>query len=481
MPKKKRYQSQYAKPPSTAPPSLSLSRGASSQTNPVNDILSDLRRSNLNSAGASHASLLPQNAPSVPPAIRHIFQIPDTPAPAPRRPQRRGPNGRRVPPGPPPPRSWLALSQSRHAPSAHQHPAASHIQNWPLPGAYYPDDGSLVDITLRHMATDWVTQRDWNRFYLYTLSGGMRSALLHYVSTLHEDGISAADIRLVLGGPPESELAEYELEKPDVNKLNKDIFHLDLTGSIGKSLSLKSLTDLLFVTTRQQQGEVEVQDSWDAPELISEPTKLLPNLTHLSLAMSPNSTSSASWKQLLTLASKLPTLTHLNLSGWPAPSLTPNAMAAKVVSPVTGRAANYGATNHYSHILDDDWSEAVLILRKLSKALYSLVYLDLTGCGDWFPALRKEAEGESSTSSVDWASDWGKIEVLRLCSGYVADPDSTAHLSRLWDWKRQAVVVEKNIRSQRAGRGRFITVEMDKLPDLVESPVGVNAGLAHNA
>ncbi|KAK7956876.1 uncharacterized protein PG986_006098 [Apiospora aurea] len=406
---------------------------------------------------------------------------PTRPPPAPRRPQRRGPNGRRVPPGPPPPRSWLVLSQSRHAPSAHQHPAASHIQNWPLPGAYYPDDGSLIDVTLRHMAADWVTQRDWNRFYLYTLSGGMRSALLYYVSTLHEDGISAADIRLVLGGPPESELAEYELEKPDVNKLNKDIFHLDLTGSVGKGLSLKSLTDLLFVTTRQQQGEVEVQDSWDAPELISEPTKLLPNLTHLSLAMSPTSTSSASWKQLLALASKLPTLTHLSLSGWPAPSLTPNAMAAKVVSPVTGRAANYGATNHYSHILDDDWSEAVLILRKLSKALYSLVYLDLTGCGDWFPALRKEAEGESSTSSVDWASDWGKIEVLRLCSGYAADPDSTAHLSRLWDWKRQAVVVEKNIRSQRAGRGRFITVEMDELPDLVESPVGVNAGLAHNA
>ncbi|KAK8118640.1 uncharacterized protein PG998_003266 [Apiospora kogelbergensis] len=415
-----------------------------------------------------------------PSPIRQIFQIPDTPAPPPRRPQRRDPNGRRVPRGPPPPRSWLALSQSRHAPSAHQHPEASHIRNWPLPGAYYPEDGSLVDVTLRHMATDWIIQKDWNKFYLYTLSGVMRSALLYYVSTLHERGLSAADIRLVLGGPSESELAEYELEKPDLNKLNKDIFHLDLTGSIGNGLSLKSLTDLLFISQRQQQAEVQVQDSWDAPELISQPTKLLPNLTHLSLAMSPSSTRSASWRQLLILASKLPTLTHLNLSGWPAPSLTPNAMAAKVVSPVTGRSANYGATNHYSHILDDDWSEAVLILRKLSKSLYSLVYLDLTGCGDWFPALRKEAEGENSTSSVDWASDWGKIEVLRLCSGYAADPDSTAHLSRLWDWKRQAVVVEKNIRSQRAGRGRFITVEMDKLPDLVERPAAVNAGLAHN-
>ncbi|KAK8059612.1 hypothetical protein PG996_009542 [Apiospora saccharicola] len=465
---KKRHQPKYSKPPSTAPPSLSFSRGSSSsQTNPdharsVNDILTDLRRSNVNSTGASH--VIPQNAPSVPPNIRHIFQIPDAPAPPPRRPQRRGLNGRRLPPGPPPPRSWLALSQSRHAPSANQHPAASHIQNWPLPDAYYPEDGSLVDLTLRHMATDWVTQRDWNRFYLYTLAGGMRSALLHYVSTLHEAGVSAADMRLVLGGPPRVRVGRIRTGEAGLEQVEQRHFP---PGSHR-------------VAPQQQQGEVEVQDSWDAPELLSAPTKLLPNLTHLSLATSPTSTQSASWRQLLILAAKLPTLTHLNLSGWPAPSLTPNAMAAKVVSPITGRAANYGATNHYSHILDDDWSEAVLILRKLSKALYSLVYLDLTGCGDWFPALRKEAEGENSTSSVDWASDWGKIEVLRLCSGYAADPDSAAHLSRLWDWKRQAVVVEKNIRSQRAGRGRFITVEMDKLPDLVESQVAVNAGAAHN-
>ena len=135
-------------------------------------------------------------------------------------------------------------------------------------------------------------------------------------------------------------------------------------------------------------------------------------------------------------------------------------------SPTTGRAVNYAGTSAYSHVLDDDWSEAVLILRKLSKALYGLEYLDLTGCGDWFPALRKEADAEVTMVSVDWAGDWGKVTTLKLGSGYAAEPGSTSQLERLWDWKRQAIVVEKRIRVQRAGRGRFITVETDDLEPL---------------
>lgn len=346
---------------------------------------------------------------------------------------------------------------------------------------------------LRRVAEDWPTQRDWNRFYLYDMPSKLRSALLFHVSTIHETGLTTADLRLILAGPPASELAEYDIEKPKTGQLNKDLLWLDLTGSVGKSLSLKGFTDLLASTA--PAAEDEIQDSWDVPEPSLVPERLLPNLTHLSLAMTPGSGQGASWRQLLSLSSKLTSLTHLSLSGWPAPSLTPNAVTAKVVSPLTGRSVQYGGINAYSHVLDDDWSEAVLVVRRLSKALYNLEYLDLTGCGDWFPALRKEADasntaramtweedrepepqqprsldelGSSAPSGplIDWVGDWGKIETLRLYSGYAAEPGSQAQLSRLWDWKRQAIVVEKHIRRQRQGQGRFITVEMDTLPDL---------------
>jgi hypothetical protein len=315
------------------------------------------------------------------------------------------------------------------------------------------------------MASDWPAQRDWNRFYIYTMPSKLRIALLYYITRLYEPGLSISDLRLVLEGPLESEFTEYDLEKPETSTLNTDIAHLDLTDSIGKGLSIKSLTDALFPVS--DLAERDIQDSWDVPEPSQGPAKLLPNLTHLSLAISPLSGpgQSISWKHLLTLSTKLPTLTHLNLSGWPAPSMTPNAVLAKVVSPVTGTTTNYGATNPYSHLLDDDWAEAAALLKRLSRALYSLEYLDLTGCGDWIPALRKEADGDIVRISVDWAGDWGKVTTLRLCSGYEADPRSATQLQRLSSWKRQALLVERHIRAQRAGQGRFITVEVDDIAD----------------
>ncbi|ORY63064.1 uncharacterized protein BCR38DRAFT_410029 [Pseudomassariella vexata] len=471
---KKRHQTKYSKPPSVAPPSLSSS--SSSQANSgrharsVNELLADMRRSRLNPHAVQASSQL---APSVPPSIREILQIPETPAPPPRRPQRqrRDVNGRRIPPGPPPPRSWLSLHQPVHAPATSEDSTVGRMQRWPLPGMYHPDDGSLVDILLRRIAADWPAQREWNRFYLYTLPSRMKTALLYNVSILYRPGLSVEDLKLVLMGPPQSELAQYGIAMPDAGILNEDMFYLDLTGLVGQGVSLKAIGDLLFPAT--DVSDRDLQESWDAPEPSIGPSQLVPNLTHLSLAVSPGATHPPYWRHLLSISTKMGSLTHLNISGWPAPSLTPNAMLAKVVSSTTGRTSNYGGTNPYSHILDDDWSEAVLVLRRLSKALYRLEYLDLTGCGDWLPALRKEAESEDTQISVDWASDWGKITTLKLCSGYVADVDSTAQLTRLWQWKHQAVAVEKHIIAQRAGRGRFINVEMDIL---VDEPRVANAG-----
>ncbi|KAI2782440.1 hypothetical protein F4815DRAFT_463225 [Daldinia loculata] len=462
---KKRHNNKYSKPPSVAPPSLALS--SSSRTNSdqhersVNQILADLRRASIKQNGTS--SNFSVATPTVPPSIRQILQIPETPAPAPRRPQRLHAHGRRAPPGPPPPRSWVSLAQSRHAPADLGRDLGGHIQHWPLPGIYTPADGSFVDRLIRRMALDWEQQRHWNQFYLYTLPSRLRTALISCISELHEPGLSINDLRLILAGPADEKLAQYEVEKPDLDKLNGDMFCLDLSGSVGKSMSLKELGELFYPPVAV---ELDLQESWEAPEPISGPVKLLPNLTQLSLAVEPGNAPAASWKQLLSLASKLQTLTHLDLSGWPEPSLTPNAKFAKMASPLTGRTVQYGGTGPYSHNLDGDWSEAILVLKRLSKSLYSLEYLDLTGCGDWFPALREESDGDFTVDFVDWVGDWGKITTLRLCSGYaLSDYSSNGQILRFADWIESATAVEKHIRAQRSGRGRWITVEKDALTD----------------
>ncbi|KAI0378016.1 hypothetical protein F5Y04DRAFT_272740 [Hypomontagnella monticulosa] len=469
---KKRHNSRYSKPPSVAPPSLALS--SSSRATPeqhersVNQLLADLRRSSLSQNGAQNNFTLA--TPTVPPSIRQILQIPETPAPTPRRPQRRDANGRRAPPGPPPPRSWVSLAQSRHAPADLEGHIEGRIRHWPLPGAYVPGVGSLIDQLLRRIASDWEQQRHWNQFYLYTLPSQLRTALLTYVSEFYEPGLSVKDLRLVLAGPTDEQLAQYDVEKPDLNKLNSDIFCLDLTDSVGKSLTLKELGELLYPP--KSATEIDPQDSWDAPEPIPGPVKLIPNLTQLSLAINPGNAPPVSWKHLLSLASNLSTLTHLNLSGWPEPSLTPNAKYAKIASPLTGRSIQYSATSPYSHNLDGDWSEAILILKRLSKSLYGLEYLDLTGCGDWSAALMKESDGDFTLDFVDWVGDWGKITTLRLCSGYVLSDDSSrGQIIRLADWIDSATAVEKRIRAQRSGRGRWITVEKDTLTDAAKAVV----------
>ncbi|KAI5922611.1 tafazzin [Camillea tinctor] len=469
---KKRHNNKYSKPPSVAPASLSLS-SSSHQTSrnhdrSVNELLANLRRSNLNSNAARDN--FSAATPSVPPIIRQILQIPETPAPEPRRLQRRVINGRRAPPGPPPPRSWISLSQSRHAPPALKAGSAGHIQHWPLPGAYLPSEGSLIDMVMRRIATDWEQQREWNRFYLYTLPSRIRTALLSHVSELYEPGLSVHDLRLVLSGPPVEELTKYDLPQADLNQLNGDTFYLDLAGSIGKSITLKELSELLCPPKADPISDL--QDSWDAPELASGPVQLMPNLTHLSLAVNPATAPSVSWRQLLSMAAKLPKLTHLSLAGWPEPSLTPNAKYAKITSSATGQSIQYGGTGPYSHNLDGDWSEAIVVLKRLSKTLYGLEYLDLTGCAEWFPALIRESDGDLTIDFVDWAGDWGKITTLRLNSGYaLVDESSKAEVLRFSEFIDAATAVERHIRAQRSGRGRWITVEKDSLSDAAKALV----------
>lgn len=456
-------------PQSSWQPKSHKSCSADKPPKSVNELLANLRRTAISpsaAASSAHAhaqSSISANTPSVPPAIREILQLPETPAPAPRRllRQRFDPNGRRLPAGPPPPRSWVANRLADRGPShgsASRAPSLSPLAlaDATLPGTYLPAKGSLIDVVLHKLAYDWDFHREYNQYHLYFVPNHLKPALIRFIGIASEGGLSLSDLKTILLPPPDT--FDDENEGESLNTSNTEVTYLDLSGCIGRSMNLREVDHLLF-PVREDDGIPEPQDSWDTPESIPSPPKaLMPNLTHLSLALDPGYAAFASWKQLLALAPKLSSLSHLSLAYWPDPCLTPQARRSLVATP-RGNIP-YGGTNIYSHSIDHDWSEALLVLRTLCKNLYSLEFLDLTGCAPWFPALMAESEHDV----VDWVGNWGKITELRLFAGFKpgddAPPSERAAYSEAMQTARQ---VEKHIRAARAGQGRFITVERDKI------------------
>ncbi|KAL2121480.1 hypothetical protein VTJ04DRAFT_5507 [Mycothermus thermophilus] len=513
MPKKKHLH-RYSKPQSTSPALRSSSAARRNDSNhddaspgrTVNELLAQLRRTGL--SGSSQPPLDAAVRPTVPPELRQILGVPETPPPRPRRPLRPGPGGPRLPAGPAPPRSWLsAAERADHAlqtSAVLSRPAVVDRNSYrPLPGLNLPSRRTLLDMVLRRFVADWEWQRAYCHYHLYELPTHLRVALVAYLAAHHPDGVSIRDLRAILLPPPD--VPDY-LEDPDLAPavVNGTFTHLDLSGSLGRSIRLRELTDFLFPPQPKAEEAELVQDSWDAADPIPpdplKPPAVLPNLTHLSLALDPAAVAAAaagsvpsvfpgiSWRHLLSLASHLPALTHLSLAYWPEPSLTPRATfrAASVASPVTGRAVAYGGTGPYSRSLDADWAEPVLVLRKLSRSLYGLEWLDLTGCGAWFPALWEgaplvadeeedgEERGESNTPAataaatttatsvaVDWVGGWGKVNTLVMFPGYRLPEDAReAERARYWEIVDQARRVERHVRACRAGgKGRFLTVE----------------------
>nr|CAB91345.2 hypothetical protein [Neurospora crassa] len=521
MPKKRVHFKQYSKPQSTAPASLSStaagagSHNGESESRSVNQRLAELRRLGVNSNSNAQGAL--DVRPTVPPVIRDILQLPETPAPRPRPGRGRGgprvdATGRRLPPGPAPPQSWL------------NRPAHGILSTVPRQSG---SDGRRLD---KYMLPE---------LYLPAKASTYPSprTLVAYLGIWKDPGnVTLADLKAILLPPQKQEgndededaeqLEEEEEEEDylDPSIANKDFRHLDLSHSIGTSLSLRELTDLLFPPkpsttkpiTAASLKTAEPRDSWEdsadeedefQPEPPSSsssiPRPLLPNLTHLSLSLPPNPLSSStftspsttpgnyplpSWRHLLSFASHHPTLTHLSLANWPEPSLTPNAKYASFVT-AQGRRVQYGGTGPYSHSLDNDWSEAILVLRRLSRAWYRLEWLDLRGCGGWWEALwavsrgpmgdmmhldqdgssgageREEREetmtgGGEEGDRVDWRVDWGKVETVVLGldeeagRGKFLGGDEKNGVAVMEKGKR----LERHVRGLRKGRGRWFAV-----------------------
>lgn len=307
-----------------------------------------------------------------------------------------------------------------------------------------------MDIVVRKMAERWADHCEYDAFYLYHVPNHIKSVLARRVAIDGSPGLTIKALRMLLFGVSDDDDSDAPCEP------TSDITTIDVSGAIGKSMTVKEL--LQFIFPAERQASEPLLESWDSDASTDPvPPALLPSLTHLSLALDPQNAQNASWKHLVEFSAKLGSVTHLSLAFWPVPCLTRRSQFTSMSSPQRGNIP-YAGTNYYSHSLDDDWSEALLILRMLSKSMYALEFLDLTGCSSWAKALT--LEDKDSHDQVDWAGDWGKVTTLRMHTGWdrkVDDPPEKVIAYReAHDW---AVAVEKRIIAMRAGRGRFITVE----------------------
>ncbi|KAK2626345.1 hypothetical protein QTJ16_004607 [Diplocarpon rosae] len=459
---KKRFTSQYSKPPSTVHPSLNSHATSSSSSHnnaqpTVNDLISSLRKSTTSSSAPATATI---TTPTLPPQIRHLLSQPETPVPRARIRRPFDANGRRVPPGPSAPSSWLESSRYNfvfgRSPGRSLPKDVKH-----LPGLPDADrkSSSLQEMCLREMARRWIFFREYERNNLADLSSGFRMKLLSYVAVCGpEDGVGFEGLKYLLVFPP----VEDERSVFDSGEHNSAIFRMDLSGAMGKSLSFKQLIEL--VQTPELPAEADSSDlSWDDNSLARSLSPIVPNLTHLSLS---HPASSISWSRLLSFAKHVPNLTHLSLAFWPVPSLTSNAQTA-VVESKYGPEVQYGGTNYYSHTLDNDFREAAEVLRRFADRLSGLQYLDLTGCPGWIRALRWMGV-DGNDRSVDWGNQWIKLHTLIIRSGTELSEASefgdVAHFVMAY---REAMVTEDMLRfwmrrSKNTGRARtWIGVQKD--------------------
>ena len=393
--------------------SHSLGSGGSPKGNSVNERLQQLRLSQgIQHARASSEVLSPAANPSLPPPLRNVLQLPDAPQPRPR-PGLRVTGRVRGPAGPVPP-SWLLWRENRPSTPADARTSPARIKTpryERLPGSVPLHEGSLIATTLKSIAKNWDWHLQYDQYYLATILVRYKEELLHYVRC-YSPRIDKAGLELLF-------LDDTELEDATGAE---GLTHLDLSTFIGNSLKLTELRHLFSVKKTVELAEEDSEsppDSWDAPELVAQPSGLprFHSLTHLSLAH-PSPTT-VSWKSLLDLAPHLTTITHLSLAYWPTPTLAPNSRTAYRETPQGN--VNYGASNFYS-AYDNDWSEAASIIRRLGKSTYCLKWLDLAGCYPWVRALER----------LDWSESLQALETVRIGQGWIPECFKDDTDTRAW-------------------------------------------------
>ncbi|KAL2856187.1 hypothetical protein BJX68DRAFT_253389 [Aspergillus pseudodeflectus] len=409
----KHHRNTFAKPISTPHHTLATSgfraqndRFRSSAASPggeqpsVNDLIHHLRRTQV-SASATDTNRSPsrQIAPR---------SLPETPPPRPRPDARRtGIVGRRLrrTAGPPPPESWLSGNSAADNEEESELDAAEmtkiiyRLER--LPGKEFPAKSSFLHALLKSMAMHWA----WHIAY----DGQFLALLPTHIKPLQG---------LMRGLKPLFENVESDSSE-QVAAADREVTHLDLSGAIGRWMSLKQLPREVLLPKKPVPVQIDapgsVPSSWDEEleegvDTSSSTRSTIPK-SYLSLAH-PNP-ASVNWNSLIHLLSRLPTITHLSLAHWPVPTITPHALKASIRHP-THRSLtfSYGGTDSYSAI-ENNWAESAGILRKLSRVTYCLKWLDLEGCGGWIPALNWEGvgpQGEAYTTGPEWNGSWRDIE-----------------------------------------------------------------------
>jgi hypothetical protein len=393
-------------------------------------------------------------AHSMPPELHNLLDMPNTAPPTPRPGSRRH-RGilRRAYAGPAAPQSW-SLGTSQHAPAHIRNQArerarlasgnlkllykpAEFTRLSALEGSHnLPVKGSLVDQALKAMARNWEFVAEYEQYNLAALPVYLKGILLSYIGVHNPDeGIDADDLRLLFSTANELEggTGSEEITRLDFSRLLSQRISL---SDVGKYI-LSRPDAPLDVTNRTAElaGESDdgLLDSWEEdfeggssriPASLS--TGRFPNLTRLSLA---HAGQYASWRQLLTLSTRLSTLTHLSLAYWPVPTTTPNSKTAFVQHTHGHGNISLGGSHIYS-VMDQDWYEAANILRRLSNNLYCLKWLDLEGCSEWLPALTWRSGDSSNDRWVD--RTFGSTSVLNSASTF--DADVPAGIAKGPDW-----------------------------------------------
>ena len=441
MPKKYRQKSLLIKPGSSAASSKPQSHHESS-TPSVNERIAESRRAQLNREPRE----APTTAGSIPPALRAVLDLPAPPPPRPRIGARNaGPSRLRRIPGPPPPKSWL--TDSAHAPAEVQNTyggtkSVTRLQSRQsnLPEGHFPAARSLQHLALKHMATNWEWHAEYDHEYLPSLPTPMKETLISYIGIYNETPrVNPLRVLFITGTDEEA---------------CDEVRRLDISNGLGNWTTLKQLqkdlrNDAKSSQTHSEENEPSTADTgpktravpeaWDddleedADESATAPLAgalrgpLFRNLRHLSLAISPGNPS-ISWPSLLNLAPDISTIQSLSLAYWPQPSFTPNAAATRVLvkNPVSNGLPGvvYGGSDMYN-AFDDNWREAAGILRTLSRILYCLKWLDLTGCGAWWHALtwagrthETVEEDQSPRFGPEWNSGWRGVEHIVMAVGW---------------------------------------------------------------
>lgn len=319
-----------------------------------------------------------------------------------------------------------------------------------LPGATFPAQNRLLHLVLKSMALNWMWHVEYDGQFLGLLPSSIKVLLLSYIA-IYARGLPLG--RLMRGLRPLFQVADANgTEGEEGDDLYQDtdsgVSRLDLGGAVGHWMTFKQLTRELLVSQKpdsdsvRRKGKGAVPSSWedydeeaestpaaDTP-LPNSPSKGLrfENLRFLSLAHP--APASASWKSLIRLLSHLSTLTHLSLAYWPVPTLTPNAINARVRHPTQSSISfAYGGTDAYS-AFENNWAEASGLLRKLSRVTYCLKWLDLEGCDNWIPALNWEESNSdqdvysSRSAGPEWNGSWRDIEYIRLGPGWLPRIDA---------------------------------------------------------